>query len=347
MTPAAARWRGRLARVAWHGGGLAAWHRLRNRETLTVAMFHRVLHRRDPRWQTANPAWTISAGVFEACLDFFAAHYNVVDLPSTLDAMERERPLPERGLLIAFDDGWSDTESCALPALERFQMPAVVFVAAGAIDGDECWQEPVLRAWSEARIGPPECAAAWELGLGRPCAPNFDAHDFVLQLAALSARERQAVLGRLGAVLSRPEPRAMLTRDQIARLAASRVAIESHGLTHHPMGRLANPRLELAESRRRLERISGRRVSSLSFPHGSYNDVVLRAAREEGFRLLFSSDAVLNPCPGGRVAGRLLGRIPMFESEIVGPSGRLDASRLARWLFLRPRAALTGGLVVD
>jgi peptidoglycan/xylan/chitin deacetylase (PgdA/CDA1 family) len=134
----------------------------------------------------------------------------------------------------------------------------------------------------------------------------------------------------------------MLTRQQIARLVSAGVAIESHGLTHLPIGRLPDPRPELAESRRRLEAASGRRVSSISFPHGSYDDAVLRAARQEGYRVLFSSDPVLNPCPGGRPAGRLLGRIPMIESEFSGPAGGVDPSRLARWLFLRPRAPLAG-----
>jgi hypothetical protein len=100
-------------------GALDAWHRRRNRNWLTVIMFHRVLATRDPRWPTSDPEYTLADDLFGHSLDFFKKHYNVVSLADLLAARAGERPLPERALLVTFDDGWSDNEEYALPHLKR------------------------------------------------------------------------------------------------------------------------------------------------------------------------------------------------------------------------------------
>ena len=94
-----------------------------------VAMFHRVLPRGGPRWEQAEPAYTISDRVFVECLEFFRRYYTVVSLDDVLAARQGLRPLPPRALLITFDDGWLDNLEVALPPLQRAGLPAGVFAA--------------------------------------------------------------------------------------------------------------------------------------------------------------------------------------------------------------------------
>ncbi|MEX0758089.1 MAG: polysaccharide deacetylase family protein, partial [Tistlia sp.] len=120
----------RSLRAGLHGlGGYGLYHRLRNRDRLTVAMFHRVLPQADPRFAESDPAYTVSLARFEDYLDFFARHYAVVDYAD----LAGRRPLPPRPLLITFDDGWADTVEVALPALRRRGWNALVFVAGCAV----------------------------------------------------------------------------------------------------------------------------------------------------------------------------------------------------------------------
>lgn len=44
---------------------------------------------------------------------------------------QRTRPLPERPVLITFDDGYADVHERALPVLTRYDVPATVFVTSG------------------------------------------------------------------------------------------------------------------------------------------------------------------------------------------------------------------------
>src|SRR5665213_3191320 len=104
------------------------YHRICNRSTLTVVMFHRVMPRDDPRWDTEFPFGTVTDAFFAQCLRFFAKHYNVVALADLVASRRGDRQLPPRSLLITFDDGYADNEEYALPLLQQHELPAVVFV---------------------------------------------------------------------------------------------------------------------------------------------------------------------------------------------------------------------------
>ena len=110
-------------RYCLRSGLASALHRLRNRRTLTVVAFHRVLDPADPRFEEADPEWTVSRAVFGECLDFLADHYRVVGMPELLDARRAGTRLPDRSLFVTLDDGWADAADHALPVLRRRGLP--------------------------------------------------------------------------------------------------------------------------------------------------------------------------------------------------------------------------------
>ena len=142
-------------RLLYHGGGLGLYHRLRNRDALTVVLFHRVLPRTDPRWASSLPEWTVSDGMFDRCLVFFKRHYNVVRVEDLVASYRTGRPLPPRSLLITFDDGYADNEEFALPLLRKHGLPAVVFVFSDAVDrATRPWTEDLLAAHARGDLPP-------------------------------------------------------------------------------------------------------------------------------------------------------------------------------------------------
>jgi len=112
------------------------WHRRRNKDALTIVLFHRVLEQVAINPTSPDALWIVSDGLFRQCLRFFRRHYNVVRLSEVWDSRHCARPLPPNPLVITFDDGWTDSESVAMPALQEFAMPAVFFVNTSVIDTD-------------------------------------------------------------------------------------------------------------------------------------------------------------------------------------------------------------------
>ncbi|MTJ83671.1 MAG: polysaccharide deacetylase family protein [Telmatospirillum sp.] len=333
---------GRVAKdLAFRTGAVAAWHRLVNRDTLTVVMFHRVLPESELR--SADPGYTVSTTLFAQCLDFFSRHYRIISLDDLVSAIGGGPRLPPRALLITFDDGWDDNLRHAAPLLVERGLPALVFLATDPVSSRTAWwwQETLSHALRE---GLRSFADLWAAvpGQDAPPPPGPARHPALLvRYGALEEADRERILAPLSpapATTGRPG-RHMLTPERALRLGTMGIALGGHGAGHLPLSLLADPQQDLRRARQWLGTFAGEtadRPVSLSFPHGRYSPRVAALAKECGFFPLFTSDAVLNDMRHG-MQGDLIGRIEIPAHEISRPDGGLDPHRLASWLFLRPR----------
>lgn len=83
-----------------------------------------------------------------------------------------------------------------------------------------------------------------------------------------------------------------VTWPQLEEVAAKGMSVQSHTVTHPALELLDDGQvwLELVASKRAIEERLSVAVDAISFPHGSYDDRVVRMAREMGYRYMFSSD---------------------------------------------------------
>lgn len=98
-----------------------------------------------------------------------------------------------------------------------------------------------------------------------------------------------------------------MTAEQIASCSGDLVRIGSHTRTHPILTTLDDAALreELAGSRAALEAIVGSPVTELAFPHGDYDDRVVRAAHGAGYGHVYTLDPVAHP---GRLPAGVVGR---------------------------------------
>ena len=103
------------------------------------------------------------------------------------------------------------------------------------------------------------------------------------------------------------------------------LTIGSHSVNHPNFlkSEPAQARAELVESKSTLERILGSEVTLFSFPHGAHNELMVRQAREAGYRRVF----IIEPRAAFRLAdefviGRTLAdptdRVPEFRLKLLG-----------------------------
>lgn len=328
----------RVKRALYRSGALDAWHRRRNRDRLTVIMYHRVLATRDPRWATSDPEYTLPDDLFAETLRFFKRHYNVIGLDDLLSG----KRLPERPLLITFDDGWSDNEEYALRHLRDAGLPALLFVVADAVDRKQpFWQEQMITAWKAGRLDGETCQrvfgdlGGWMIAAG---VERDDLGPLRTLIDALEKTDQQTRARLLGSIATQLDDgvRYMITTEQLRVLAAGGVAIGAHGQTHDPLTQV-DAGTELATARRVLEGLlAGKTVTTLSFPHGKFDDAVVARARDTGYRLLFTSVPELPAAHGNGT--RVLGRVGFTAETITGKDGRFAPELLALHLFRKPHA---------
>ena len=111
--------------------------------TLRVLMYHKV----NDQWP--NPI-TVPTALFAEQMTLLAElGYTPVSLDAVRDHYLVGAPLPERAVLITFDDGYLDNLENAFPILFDRGYPAVIFVPIGYLDGDRRplpHEESLLRA---------------------------------------------------------------------------------------------------------------------------------------------------------------------------------------------------------
>lgn len=335
-----------LARILFSAGILGVYHRVRNRDALTVISLHRILAEDDPRWQTSDPLYTLSDRMFRECLKFFVSHYSVISLDDLERARSNGSKLPPRPLLITFDDGWADNFDYALRELRSFGLPAAIFVAADAIDRHEAFfQERLISAWRSGRFGSAELGKLWsrlepEVQVPSDVCAEGEVRALIARLHAIPAASRDAILVDFAATLA-DDARQMLTSGELRELQNNGFAIGTHGKRHEPLTRVPDLDSELVDSKNQVAQMLGvdpSSIRSMSFPFSKQNASVVQRAKAAGYQLLFGGGLTLNPCRGA--VPELIARVGVTAREVCDGSGNLRPYLLALDLFRRPHRQL-------
>ena len=175
-----------------------------------ILVYHSVMPHH-PGQTAEQRVLNVDDSVFAAQMRYLVdGGYHVVSFAALVDALEGRDTLPNRAVVITFDDGWENQYRHAFPILRRFGLTATFFVFTTPIGTDKklmTWEQlrelqaAGMTIGSHTRTHPvlPDCHAALhnevvmsradiEQHLGR--APDFFAYPFGAwdSLSAASAR---------------------------------------------------------------------------------------------------------------------------------------------------------------
>lgn len=273
------------------------------RPGLLVLNYHGVLREARPdRWGYGN---CVDAESFRRQLRWLKRHFS----PQGLEGLRLWQSGRFNGrkppVVITFDDGYRNNLTVAAPICREEGFPAVFFLTTGMIgSGGILWNDEVVARvlhWPEAEITLPS-------GETRPLARDTSVRRAVAQRANQEAKQLpEETLRRYLAYLREatpsaelmddPEARSFLTWDEARDLAGLGFEVGSHTVSHPILSRLSRERvrLELRDSKARLEQELERPCIGLAYPNGStldINEVVVEEARAAGYEWAFITTPV-------------------------------------------------------
>jgi peptidoglycan/xylan/chitin deacetylase (PgdA/CDA1 family) len=168
----------------------------------------------------------------------------------------------------------------------------------------------------------------------RVCVTFDDAFASLLENALPILREYRipsvvfAVVDNLGSTprwqmpTGHPEKNEVLMSSEQVRMIVENglCRIGSHTLTHQPLAAVGPEELrrQLLDSKAKLECLLQREVSELALPHGSFDDGVLEAATQAGYRRIFTLEPSLwSAGQAERVIGRFLMSPDVWRIEFM------------------------------
>ncbi len=112
-----------------------------NKQELTVLMYHDFIESGTP-----SSDWVLTTDALRADLQYFADNGYVTVLPRELAAgkLDDGSELPEKMVMLTFDDGYASNCTLALPILQEFNAKAVVGLITsriGEVDGFLNWEQ--------------------------------------------------------------------------------------------------------------------------------------------------------------------------------------------------------------
>lgn len=146
--------------------------------------------------------------------------YVTLTLSELKEYLLNNSPIPNKSILITFDDGYMDNYYSAFPILKDLNMQATIFCITSELDGTY-----------------------------------------------------------------------YLSKDAINEMSNYGIDIQSHTVNHPHLDKMTYDEqlTELKESKKTLESITGKKVDSIAYPFGDFNDDSIKATKDAGYTLGFTT----------------------------------------------------------
>ena len=276
--------------------GVAVRRRSPADSILRVLTYHRIAVSREG--SQYNPS-VISAMApeFDRSMRWLSRNCHVLGVEAVLESLRTGTPLPDRSVLLTFDDAYRDFGEVAWPILRKYRLPALLFVPTGFAGGAhrEFWWDHLYRAVAASQVAQFSCEPFGRLSL--KTARDIQATFRRLRTYAKTLPHDQALefVDEVGRRLNCPRSadRSVLNWDEIRELARDGVAIGSHTRWHSILTVLSpdDVRREISGAREDLSREIGPTAPVFAYPSGACDATTAALVKEAGYEIAFGTEA--------------------------------------------------------
>lgn len=289
---------------------------------LYISMYHYtrdLVHSRYPQIKGLDTT------LFRQQIEYMKNNFNIVTMEQVIDAVEGKSELPERALLLTFDDGYVDNYTFAFPILEEygiqgsFFIPGKTFTTHQLLDvnkihyilasADICkLVEDVKKEMDYYRGIEFDYAPTEDLFNEYAVESRFDIKEtiFVKRMlqTVLPERLRNTISSNLfekyvGVSEEQLAYELYMTEEQIRTMKRHGMFIGVHGYDHYWLGNLPEDQMkkDLDKALDTLDEFIDRKRWVMNYPYGSYNQAVLDHIKMKGACVGLTTEArISNIC---------------------------------------------------
>ncbi|MFL6763783.1 MAG: polysaccharide deacetylase family protein [Sphingomicrobium sp.] len=261
-----------------------------------ILMYHRIAYETFDPWGLA-----VAPDKFAGQLSWLAKHRTLMPLPDFV-TLHRRGELRGDAVAVTFDDGYACTATVAAPLLDRYEVPATIFIPAGLIGHARLfwWDElrqivmthPETTLHARGRtfdLGETQARdAVWPRDSRKRTPRQNGFYALWAELQPLPLDEIEQALAELRTKLAPTRidegPR-LMTEDEVRSIGSDRIQFGSHALTHVSLPSLTGPEKagEIRSSVNACEELVGTRPVSFAYPFGDFDAECAALVAEAGF----------------------------------------------------------------
>jgi len=256
-----------------------------------ILMYHRVSDDDQDRFNI-----NVTAANFAAQMEYIQTEYTPISLDKLIFGLEQDN-LPEKSIVVTFDDGYSSVFQRALPILEQNGVHATVYITANYIGSSEgfWWDRYERISESYKKIDPEQLQNAAQKVIGSNIS-NIDTPNMLFRamhkhLRSLNWSDRDRKLDLLQTLLSVDEsdilsPHLVLNKAELILLSQNPlISIGSHTLSHPYLPALVEEDQfdEISKSRVYLSEMVEKPIRHFSYPFGGSDSRTKELVKSAGY----------------------------------------------------------------
>jgi len=321
------------------------------KKLLAVFTYHRVTGKDGSEKYFLGYDRGLDSGIFELQIKAIKKYFTIIDLDEFLDIIQGKSTPASHSALLTFDDTDADFVEHAHPVLRRHNCPCVNFAPTGCIDTDNrFWHLRIsniffnldAESWKSLRDrigGLPDRLRSIieESSVDSRDEKTISCRRVLIFLKNMDIAEREHLVDEFEKAAGFDYTLGIdcMTWRELARMEENGVKIESHTDMHPELARVDRERIksELDISMKALEKNLNKKVRTLCYPAGSFDDRVLEVMAESDYEAGFASQHFTCRYP---LDGYDPYRIPRFgmhgenEDDIHGYLGKIIVKRILK-----------------
>lgn len=276
-------------------------------DELYISMYH---YTRDLKHSRYPEIKGLDQSLFRQQIEFMKNNFNIVTMEWVMDAVEGKTDLPEKAMLLTFDDGYIDNYTVAFPILDElgvqgsFFVPGKTFTTHQLLDVNKIHYmlasaniyelvEDVKKEMDYYRGREFDYAPTDELFKEYAVENRFDVKEtvFVKRMlqTVLPEQLRNTISSNLfkkyvGVTEEQLAYELYMTEEQIRTMKRHGMFIGLHGYDHYWLGNLSpeQMRYDIAMALETMDEFIDRKRWVMNYPYGNYNQDVLDYIKSQG-----------------------------------------------------------------
>ena len=272
--------------ICFYSGITKLFHCLFPRKGLIMLAYHRIADLApDPLRLAISPA------DFRRHMEHIASDYHALSFSEALQHLSAETIAPNQ-VVVTFDDGYADNLNEALPILQAWSIPAMIFLTVGPIDREiDLWFERITASVMSTTAATLDLSE-FNLGFWPLTDQSTRAHlvqTLIARSKAGSESEKEKLIAAVEKAVGTGAKPLMLTWEQIRSMQRQGIEFGCHTYSHPILSRLDEEALqrEILSAKRRIEEELGESIFAFAYPNGGkedYNENVVALLAAGQFR---------------------------------------------------------------
>lgn len=246
----------------------------------------------------------VSPEHFESHLKILSRYCNTISIDELIDNLKKGHKLPKRAVALTFDDGYANNFTVATPLLEKYKIPATLFVTTGQVDSNrEFWwdilEQLILCGNPINESALRETKAFGKIELQEILSSKTPENQYMAIWTQLYSWDEKAKIHFLN-LLSSITGKKIITRSSYRPLTLNELVcmgqnsyweIGAHTVSHQSLANLSSKfqEIEIIDSKNFVESILKKKIQYFSYTHGCYSLITSSIANNAGFLAAFTT----------------------------------------------------------